>query len=789
MVHQPSPIICGLAVLRENLATNRRAILTVEALFLGAFVFMAVLRALNPDLWQPIWGGEKPFEFGFLNAILRSPVMPPYDPFFSDGMINYYYYGLFMVSVPVKAFGIAPAVAFNLIIPTLFALTLIGSFALVRRLTGRVWAGLAGGAFVALLGNLSSAFPSGLSEGLAPVRQALSTGGLAGFGARLGDWFWGPSRVIYSEKLITINEFPYWSYLFADLHPHLIAMPVTILVVAVAYELFDGKPRMKDERPKSEILGPWSLVIGPACLAALALGALAVTNAWDFPTYALLLGGALLGRAWRDTAAGASARNRSRALGGALVIAGGGVVAALLLYLPFFQNYQRPAGVSGIGWVRDGSPLGGFLLIYGLFLALLVLWLAGVLARLARGAGRPARPRALPEAEEQPVGGSAVLGIVARPASDAGRTLRRALWSVLGLLVIVAALQPQLAQGLLASPLLLKLGLLAWSCAAALALLSRRLPSAAWFAIWLALLAWAVSLGVELVYIRDHLDGGSAYRMNTVFKFGLQAWILMALAAGAALPGLARGLRRAGWLAQGLAWPAIAMLVALALIFPLVGTPSRLSNRFPVSPGPTLDGLAFMDLATYDWQGNSISLAADADAIRWLNQHITGSPIVLQSSLEFYRAYGVRIAANTGLPTVVSPLHASEQHDPQQVAVRDLDVQAIYSTFDQNQALRLLSKYHVGYIYVGPIERAAYGTLGVTKFDQMIGSYLNLAYQNEAVKIYEVNPSVYSFAPDPATSLRPTQPPLAPPAPAPEPQPGQLSLEALERQVAANPTA
>ena len=90
---------------------------------------------------------------------------------------------------------------------------------------------------------------------MAPVLQALD-GGLAGFGARLGDWFWGPSRVIFSEKQITINEFPFWSYLFADLHPHLIAMPIALLVIALAYEILDFRFWILDCRwpnPKSKI--------------------------------------------------------------------------------------------------------------------------------------------------------------------------------------------------------------------------------------------------------------------------------------------------------------------------------------------------------------------------------------------------------------------------------------------------------------------------------------------------------------------------------------------------------
>jgi YYY domain-containing protein len=828
----------GLRALREHLLAHRRQILIVEGLFLGAFAFMVALRMLNPDLWQPIWGGEKPFEFGFLNAILRSPVMPPYDPFFSNGTINYYYYGLFLVSLPVKATGIDPAVAFNLIIPTLYAITVTGAFALVARLTGKIRYGLAGAAFLALLGNLAAAFPAGDSRGIGPVRDAL-LGGLSGFGARLGDWFWGPSRVItIPGKLLTINEFPYWSFLFADLHPHLIALPIAVLMIAIVYELFDDRrPTTDDRRPTDEHLADeetgdrrqeialrsrvsgltTSAVVGRWLLAALTLGALAVTNSWDFPTYALLLGGALLGRAWRssrrpttdhrppttDDQPSSILDPRSSILDprssiwirmiGVLVttvlIAGG----ALLLYLPFFQSFQ-PEVTRGLGRVREGTPLILYALVYGLFLAVLVpaIFVAGW--RLLRHQERRARgprmgePAAVEEAEAQ------VVGIVAGAPTSAAlwRRLRRVLLIAPALLLAVTVTQPVLS---------LKLWLGALILLGAAMLLARRITPAVWFIIWMTVVGWAVSLGIELVYVRDHLDGGDAERMNTVFKFGFQVWVLLALAAAAALPHMVRWLRRMGPLAQSAGGVALAALLALALVFPLAGTPSRLATRFPITPGPTLDGLAFMDTGEFDVSPGEIgqldsgfpihiSLRGDGAAIHWLNENIRGTPIVLQSDLGFYRAYGVRIAANTGLPTVVSPLHASEQHDPDQVAERDRDVQTLYRTIDVDQALQLLSKYRVGYVYVGQIERAAYGDAGMAKFDQMAGSYLNVVYDQDGVKIFEVNESVYSITPPPPGApiqpVMPAQPPAAqPPA---QPAEGEASLETLEQQVRLNPT-
>jgi hypothetical protein len=85
----------------------------------------------------------------------------------------------------------------------------------------------------------------------------------------------------------------------------------------------------------------------------------------------------------------------------------------------------------------------------------------------------------------------------------------------------------------------------------------------------------------------------------------------------------------------------------------------------------------------------------------------------------------------------------------------------MYSTTDTAQALRLLRKYHVQYIYVGIAERGepgpnpvsncfVYGTptqptctgyppAGLAKFDQMVrAGSLSVAYKNSGVTIYRV---------------------------------------------------
>ncbi|RME99865.1 MAG: hypothetical protein D6768_14140, partial [Chloroflexi bacterium] len=755
-------VLVGLALVNAALLWQNRAalarfrrrrrwlIFSTEAIFAGMYLLFVLLRLLNPDLWHPWLGGEKMLEIGFLNAVVKSAAMPPYDPFFAGGMMNYYYFGLFLVGVLIKLTGITPAIAFNLAVPTLAALTAVSVFGLAGNVAVSVGkqhgdafsrlryftAGGLGILFVTLMGNLegaaqflrdlgrlsNSTFTSALPGVETAVRAA---GGLvqAVSGAAPATYnYWDPTRVIPE----TINEFPFFSFLFADLHPHMIGIPFTLLLLSLAfnwligsneqlsiinYQLSKKTPNSQTQLPitnEQNVHSPTHSThqthptpqtlqthLTSSFLRWLAfpfvLGALGVINTWDMPTYLGIIFATFLLAHYRQISGALNLKN------GALILVSSGALAALALivtiglYLPFFTHYQAPAE-TGIGWVRTQTPLGMHLKIWGFFLFVIVSWLwlslrhpASRLSLLRLLSAGLRRWNVLPHFTEIY---RTVVGPLAGP-------LALGLWATGGLLLVSGLL---FALGYRVPAYLLPLVALSAGL-----LLRREVSAATTYLNLLMFTGLLILLGVEFVYLNDFLGGGDYYRMNTLFKFFIQVWVLFGLAAAVALPQLWDVAWR--WpLFQQLLWRgAVVILLLASMVYPVFGTRTRVEDRFPGAenrpPLGTLDGLAYMTRGVFEWPaGNPIELKYDYDAIRWLQQNVSGTPVIAEAKIGYYREGGMRVAAYTGLPSILGGLHQNEQRFAAQVGERDFVVNEFWATPDPARTLQLMDQLGIEYV-------------------------------------------------------------------------------------------
>lgn len=809
------------------LRTRWPLLLFGELLFAAAYLFFVRLRMGNPDLWQPWFGGEKFMEFAMLNGVLRSPYFPPVDPHFAGGVINYYYFGLYLVAYLIKLTGIYAEVAFNLAIPTLFAITVINAFAvaysamrvalpqatdvkkaIVTRpapslvakeileapaanlasaevndvqhtaLEGKsateqanaeppsidndldrpdpdepkppatshqpsanhwrygLLAALLGPLFVALLANLDSfaqvvrnlarmststfQSPFDLIEVLGRAGSALQQ--VIATGQPLPPYdFWGPSRVIPN----TINEFPYWSFLFADLHPHLIGIPFGVFFLSLVLVLFAD---LMDARGLN-----WRRGIGLLLIFALMLGTLASVNLWELPTYFGLGVLAFVVGQYR----GRGQINWSVTVVAAVLY----LVGAYLLYWPFFDNYVN-VGASGVGLVKEGDSLGQWLLIWGFFGFVLLSWLFYTAAQ----------PIAVGAAEGS--GSERWLAGTLRYFDRLPRylhlhrlcvqqpTLGYLLTLALVPLTVVAAVGAYFVGRTVLALCLLPLGLvwlLLWRR-------SRTADAGNLLVVTLLMTGLALLAGTQVFYLKDFLQGGDAYRMNTLFKFFNQVWVLWGIAAAIALPRFWQGyLLQPGWRQIGtrVLWTLLFVLLFIPSFSYLIwGTPARLDQRFPGwRPAiGTLNGLDFMREGVFYWpdQNNPIELRHDWEAIQWLLDNVQGNAVIMESAqVAYYREAGSRIASMTGL-SGISGMHEGEQRYGDVVGLRAALHNEFWSTMDIGRTQQLMDELGVDLVYVGPLEHYVHPA-GVQKLAQMAAEgQLAPLFSNERSIIYAV---------------------------------------------------
>jgi len=248
-------------------------------------------------------------------------------------------------------------------------------------------------------------------------------------------------------------------------------------------------------------------------------------------------------------------------------------------------------------------------------------------------------------------------------------------------------------------------------------------------------LALAIGIGVEFVRLEGDIE-----RMNTLFKFYIQAWVLLGVATAYLLwylgqRGLFSGLSFSGrrvWLGT------LAVLFVAVSIYPLAALSPRLGDRFAILP-LTLDGMAYMDYAVYFDEMGALQLKWDREAIEKLRREVAGSPTIIEGIAPEYR-WGARVSIYTGLPSVLGwNWHQRQQfgtYDPM-VWERQGEVNRFYNTIDTADAMSILDKYNVRYVYVGALERNYYSSSGIAKFERMVGNGLTVWHRNEEVTIYE----------------------------------------------------
>ena len=683
----PNGVLVAVFLLRGE---YRPAELTKEwkwaLLFLLAFLLMLEVRYVNPSISY----AEKFMDHAFIASIMRNPVVPPLDPWFAGGgMEVYYYFGYWIMGALGLSSGVPSNYVFNLALPTVFALAAVNMYCLGRLLLRRFqWLPLA--AFVVV--NPSFLY------------QALQ-------GKEIGAIFWDSTRTIAN----TINEYPLFSFLWGDVHAHVIGIfnqLFLLVVLALAWKRWRGL----------DLRGRVAL----AALAAVSLGAMPLINSWDILIYApvtLLFGFLIaLGEYRGKRSPGGGGGSGTTGVGKDSGIPGGrerlpvpigdagfsspgsGLpgssvpgdegdaqqevrqhvqepvepsseelvhgnswkvrslascgwfmiavpAAAILLYLPYYIQ-MKTAGFQGIFLVKTPSVPLEFLLVNGFFIAIII-------GYLIRDIGKKPYLLAVP----------VIVALAGYPAAAI---------AVIPLVYLLFRKKGDLME-------------------------------------ILAIIGLSVLVFCEFLYLADHM-GDMYFRMNTVFKLYLPAWLFLGSAALAMVGRYAERL-----IDPGRPRRPVRILVTIALVAVLFATPVFIPLNSPYGSTWSLDGLAYLRTAH----------PGDAAAVEFLRT-LPGKEVLVEAETftNGDYSYNGRVSSFTGIPAVLGwPFHEVmwRGNTGDWYASRLGDIRLIYE--DPGRRGELLARYNVTLLYVGELERDQFRV-------DTSGGGLRTIYDEAGVQIY-----------------------------------------------------
>ncbi len=682
---------------------ERLGILTGELIFLILIFSWAFLRAQIQDIAST----EKPMDLMMLSATTNSLSFPANDAWLSGYAISYYYFGSVLGAILTKLSGVNHAIAYNLVAASWLALsgiTIYGvAYSLVRFQSGNPAESARGRRrwpIPAVLSALLAVFLTlWLSNGQYAIVEVPHQSGVnsaayyrfwdvkdrcqgPGAGSASSWWWFAAARSItdrapgYSDDCDTgyhrevITEFPAFSFLLGDNHPHLLGIPFAALMMALALQRFLS--RKPPNRYEIGLYG--SCLAGQFC-----------TNAWDAPIYFTLLFAA--------------------------------------------EGYRRWQSTIGQGWQRQDTTA---LLRYGFSLALISLIFAAPLWVTLQTQVRGLSPNLdYPTRVQQlfivfaPFALVSLITLTMKPwrslSTHGGLAFIFTISIIICLIVTVIALAMLTGQGNLSEVLsafilrrsqtiylLSIVSLIVVMFFLLLYLLKQRNSpiSSGQFGALIALLGCLLVIFPEFIFIQDVFN----IRMNTIFKFHYQAWLLFGLAATYTI--------QRGWSAGGpQRYASVAVLVCVGVL------------GAPYLPAGIITRLQANDIEYPSLDSrHSLMSTADIQLSNCLKQELAGANVVIAEAIppgrrSYNPRYG-RIATLSGLPTVIAwEGHQSQWRGPSYphtVGNRAADIDELYRTENHFLIWETIERYGIQYILWGSEEQNIYGPLAEQKFaDQM----------------------------------------------------------------------
>jgi len=502
-------------------------------------------------------------------------------------------------------------------------------------------------------------------------------------------WWWDSSRVIgFSElgviKDYTINEFPFFSFIVGDLHPHLMSMPFVLLYISLIVELFKSFSRIDKHNHFSTYL--------KIIFTGIVLGCVGFINLWDYPVliclfFVLTFVQIVIFREKKFVYPTASA----------LVIFFTVFSISFISILPFLNSINGSNFHIAV-FNGPNSNWMQFLSVWLLFFLIAVPFLIYIFIKSLSVKFSVS-----------------ILLLVIFVVS-----MIFSVWAYLFMEdgKVSSELFDRFFQ---ISPVYIFIFFGIYSVG--INFVSR-------FSEWIeiltvTLICFALLLLImpELLYLDDIFTGGFE-RMNTVFKLYFQSWIIFSIVSGMVLGSVLNLKIFTSTLTNYLVnfWGITILVVLLILSYYTIVAPI---NKFQKPYTKTLDGIAYLKNESFH----------EYQAINFISKNIRTIDGIVEAVGNDYSEFG-RFSSFTGIPTILGwPGHQAQWRDQtRDINFREQDVFNIYKNNDVNYVLGLLQKYGVSYLIVGPREIKKYQIDNPGKF----AGYMDIVFENEEIKIYRI---------------------------------------------------